>query len=270
MIFLKKLKYLPLALFVALSVLAFLKSVPLGPRKEESPPSPFNITIHDTGLEFQVVIQPATSDQVRKATVQELFGELDIKLYPQDSICPSLKTPLSSHNHIFINRQVFKRNVSIPFETRYIKDGELLYGREALREAGAPGLKEETYSIRSEQANKEQILEEKILNPPKPKIIARGTKIVPTGFQELGQASWCKPYSGWGYVAAHPIIKRGSRMLVTNLENSRQVVVKIVDWGPDRSVFPERVIDLSPEAFVKLGVPLVMGVIKKVKVEEIQ
>lgn len=224
------------------------------------PTSSFNLTVYDTGLEFKV--------RTAKTTVQQVLAELDIKLHPEDSITPTLETPLNSGLHIVIERKVFKRNLPVSFETLYVKDENLLYGREIVREWGIPGLKEETYLI--DKDGREQILEEKILVSPTPKIIAKGTKIVPTGFQEFGQASWCKPYSGWGYVAAHPILKRGSRILVTNLENLRQVVVKIVDWGPDRSVFPQRVIDLSPEAFTKLEVPLKIGIIKKVKIEEIK
>lgn len=269
----KRRKYLLLPIVAAVSVAVFSYAAKTPP---ETPDLnllilPLNLTIHDTGLKFKV--------STRETSVQQLLSELNIKLHPQDSIAPSLKTPLSSGYHIVINREVFKRRVSVPFETLYVKDKDLLYGRKVIRQYGSWGLKEETYLVHADQTlilnadptliSDEEILEEKILTPPKPKIIAKGTKIVPTGFEELGQASWCAPYYGWGFVAAHPIIKRGSRMLVTNLENSSQVVVKIVDWGPDRSVFPERVIDLSPEAFVKLGMPLGRGIIKEVKIEEI-
>jgi len=259
----KILSYLLLAISFIVVALFFIRLENLTFNKEylQSQMASFNLTIYDSGLELKTATD--------KTTVQELLLDSNIKIHPQDSIYPPLKTPLSSGLRIVINRQVFKRKVSIPFKTLYVKDKNLLYGREVLREVGNRGLKEETYSLASEKSD-QQILEEKILNSSKPKIIAQGTKIVFTDFGELGQASWCKPYSGWGDVAAHPIVKRGSRMLVTNLENSRQVVVKIVDWGPDRSVFPERVIDLSPEAFVKLGVPLKMGIIKEVKVEEIE
>jgi len=268
----RKLNYLVLPLMAVVSIAVFTYATNNKGSSEISesllPSSPFNLTVHDTGLEFKVTIHPAPSGGASKSTVQQVLSELNIKLHPQDSITPTLETPLNSGLHIVINRKVFKRKPPVPFETLYVKDENLLYGREIIREWGIPGLKEETYLI--DKDGREQILEEKILVSPTPKIIARGTKIVPTGFQELGQASWCKPYSGWGYVAAHPILKRGSKVLVTNLENLRQIVVKIVDWGPDRSIFPERVIDLSPEAFVKLGVPLKMGVIKSVKIEEIE
>lgn len=260
----RKLSYLtlPLIAIIGVAVFTYANNNKGSSEISESllPTSPFNLTVHDTGLEFKVT--------TRKTTVQQVLSELNIKLHPQDSITPTLETPLNSGLHIVIERKVFKRKLPVSFETLYVKDENLLYEREIVREWGIPGLKEETYLI--DKDGREQILEEKILVSPTPKIIARGTKIVPTGFQEFGQASWCKPYSDWGYVAAHPILKRGSKVLVTNLENLRQIVVKIVDWGPDRSIFPERVIDLSPKAFVKLEASLSRGIIKRVKIEEIK
>lgn len=76
--------------------------------------------------------------------------------------------------------------------------------------------------------------------------------------------------SGWSSVghkvAAMRDIPRGTMVLVTNLDNNRSVVVKITDFGPDKNIFPERIIDLSSTAFSELQ-PLRLGLIKNVKVE---
>lgn len=73
--------------------------------------------------------------------------------------------------------------------------------------------------------------------------------------------------SGWSskghYVAATRDFKRYSMVRVTNLTNNKSVEVKITDYGPDASIFPDRVIDLSSTAFAaiadtKLGVVDVM------------
>ncbi|MDD4606750.1 MAG: septal ring lytic transglycosylase RlpA family protein [Patescibacteria group bacterium] len=82
---------------------------------------------------------------------------------------------------------------------------------------------------------------------------------------EQGQASWY--HCVGGLYAAHPEYERGTYLKVTNLENDKSVVVKVNDWGPDRSIFPERVIDLDSQAFKQLA-PLSWGVIN-VKVEKI-
>lgn len=81
-------------------------------------------------------------------------------------------------------------------------------------------------------------------------------------FDIVGIASWYgKPYHGrrtasgevynmYQMTAAHPSLPFGTRVLVTNLENGRSVVVKINDRGP---FVRGRVIDLSRKAAGQLG-----------------
>ncbi|MFZ5365234.1 MAG: septal ring lytic transglycosylase RlpA family protein [Patescibacteria group bacterium] len=79
----------------------------------------------------------------------------------------------------------------------------------------------------------------------------------------VGQASW------YAYknclCAASPDYPKGSIVEVTNLDNGSSVNVKINDYGPDRSIFPDRVIDLDKVAFERLG-SLRDGILKNVKV----
>lgn len=58
--------------------------------------------------------------------------------------------------------------------------------------------------------------------------------------------------------AAHKKLPFGTRVLVTNIETGQSVVVKINDRGPFK---PQRIIDLSPKAFEKIGY-LGQGVLK--------
>ncbi|PIR93204.1 hypothetical protein COT99_01950 [Candidatus Falkowbacteria bacterium CG10_big_fil_rev_8_21_14_0_10_43_10] len=66
-----------------------------------------------------------------------------------------------------------------------------------------------------------------------------------------GRASWYG-YKG-GDFAASPDFPKGSRLRVTNLENNKFVDVEINDWGPDRSIHPDRVVDLDKAAFKKIA-----------------
>lgn len=50
--------------------------------------------------------------------------------------------------------------------------------------------------------------------------------------------------------AAHKHLPFGTKVLVTNMDTHRSVVVKINDRGPFK---PQRIIDLSPAAFEKIG-----------------
>jgi rare lipoprotein A len=81
------------------------------------------------------------------------------------------------------------------------------------------------------------------------------------GFSERGEASWYgpkfhgrrtssgEPYDMYKMTAAHKHLPLPSYVQVTNLDNGRQVVVRVNDRGPFK---PGRVIDLSYAAATKL------------------
>jgi rare lipoprotein A len=81
-------------------------------------------------------------------------------------------------------------------------------------------------------------------------------------YQQVGTASWYGPWhqgkktaSGEKFdqhklTAAHPTLPLGTEAVVTNLENGRQVEVRINDRGPYAK---DRAIDLSARAAAKLG-----------------
>ncbi len=73
------------------------------------------------------------------------------------------------------------------------------------------------------------------------------------GIMEKGVASWYR-YKG-GDFAASPDYTKGTKLKVTNLANGKAVVVSVNDFGPDRSIHPERVIDLDRVAFAKIADP---------------
>lgn len=73
-----------------------------------------------------------------------------------------------------------------------------------------------------------------------------------------GKASWYK-YKG-GNFAASPDFPKGSRLRVYNVENNKFVDVEINDYGPERSLHPDRAIDLDKIAFSRLA-PISQGAI---------
>ncbi len=76
---------------------------------------------------------------------------------------------------------------------------------------------------------------------------------------ELGTASWYS-YKGCD-CAASPDYPKGSYLVVSRQDDpTKSVTVQVNDWGPDRTRFPDRVIDLDKIAFEKLG-PLGAGVL---------
>jgi rare lipoprotein A len=83
------------------------------------------------------------------------------------------------------------------------------------------------------------------------------------GFRETGEASWYapsldgkptasgEPYDPAALTAAHPELRFGSEVEVTNLRNGRTVVVAINDRGPFTG---GRILDVSEAAARRLGV----------------
>lgn len=67
----------------------------------------------------------------------------------------------------------------------------------------------------------------------------------------VGRASWYayKP----GNFAASPDFPKGSRIRVWNQDNGKFVDVEINDYGPDRQLFLDRVIDLEKNAFARIA-----------------
>ncbi len=83
----------------------------------------------------------------------------------------------------------------------------------------------------------------------------------------VGQASWYR-FQG-GLYAASPDFKKGTVLKVTNLDNNKSVSVTVNDYGPDRSLFSNRVIDLDARAFEKIA-SLETGIINvKIETEKI-
>ncbi len=84
------------------------------------------------------------------------------------------------------------------------------------------------------------------------------------GYMTEGSASWYA-YKGCD-CAASPDFPKGSYVKVTRLNDpSKSVIVRINDYGPERDIFPDRVIDLDKVAFQKIA-PLGAG-LTNVRVE---
>lgn len=79
------------------------------------------------------------------------------------------------------------------------------------------------------------------------------------GYMQQGFASWYK-YKDCK-CAASPDFPKGSLVNVESLASGKCVTVRINDFGPERDIFPDRVIDLDASAFKDLA-PLGAGVIK--------
>lgn len=67
----------------------------------------------------------------------------------------------------------------------------------------------------------------------------------------VGQASWYRYKNG--LFAASPDFAKNTVLKVTNLMNNKSVTVVINDYGPNRALHPDRVVDLDAVAFNKIA-----------------
>ncbi|MFH0854697.1 MAG: RlpA-like double-psi beta-barrel domain-containing protein, partial [bacterium] len=67
----------------------------------------------------------------------------------------------------------------------------------------------------------------------------------------IGKASWYK-YKGCN-CAASPDYPKGTKLKITAINSDKSVIVEVNDYGPERDKFPDRVIDLDLEAFIKIA-----------------
>jgi serine-type D-Ala-D-Ala endopeptidase (penicillin-binding protein 7) len=67
----------------------------------------------------------------------------------------------------------------------------------------------------------------------------------------VGKASWYK-FRGGDFTASTDF-PRGSILRVHNLDNKKYVDVVVNDYGPDRGIYPDRILDLDYEAFKKIA-----------------
>lgn len=137
------------------------------------------------------------------------------------------------------------------------------YGREPdARPQAAIDLRASDIAGSAEPAQRPDWLEQERVGPP---YQANGRTYVPTpepGYAEIGVASWYGPqfhgrpgangeiFDQNALTAAHPTLPLNSMVQVTNLQNGRELIVRITDRGP---FVRDRLIDLSLAGARALG-----------------
>lgn len=119
-------------------------------------------------------------------TVGELLEEKQIKPAADDTVQPSLDTPISPNIQVFISRsgiQIATVEESIPAPVQIVQDSSLSLGTNVTRQAGLPGRKSVTYQIETTNGREtgRTIIQEVIIQNPVPRIVARGTVVAVVG-----------------------------------------------------------------------------------------
>lgn len=92
--------------------------------------------------------------------------------------------------------------------------------------------------------------------------------ILANNMMSIGDASWYK-YKNC-MCGASPDYPKGTKLNVKDLDTGKSIVITVNDWGPERNIFPNRVIDLDVVAFEALGWSLKHGILKNIEVTPVK
>lgn len=221
--------------------------------------------------EYKITIKDGTNSPREVETFSENVGSVvassGIILSPLDRVSLPSSTPVYNGLNVKVIRVIEEERqetVSMPFSTIVKEDPELPFGQEHVVQKGTAGKAEEVVRLISEngRVTTRTIISRKVLGEPSSEIRTRGTKIT-VGQTIEGLASWYRFKRG--DFAASTKFPRGTWLRVTHLQNGKQVIVRVNDYGPSA---PGRIIDLDAVAFAKLEA-LQRGV-TPVRVEEIR
>lgn len=199
-------------------------------------------------------------------TVGEALDESALSIDADDILSLHRETALENDMTVTVTRVTLEEvslEKPLPFEKKVSEDKTLSWRKNIVKQKGENGIQKSTYKISKYNGKevKRTLVKTEVLREPIPEIITQGT-LVELGKSHTGGASW---YAYTGTMsAANPWLPKGSYVKVTNVDNSKSVIVQINDRGP---FAPGRIIDLDKVAFAKIA-SLGAGVIN-VKMEEI-
>lgn len=203
------------------------------------------IFISDQGIDYQISCKEFQQ-------IKECFFENQIEIEKGDLVSPSLETPAKQGMIVHIKRAklIYLDYLGQKSEVYTHKNlvGEFLEEQNiklSKKDSINVNLKDYLYYGMTITIKKNPL--------PKKKIVS----------SQIGLASWYSFIPG--NFAASRFFKKGTKLLVTNLSNQKQIIVTINDFGPQP--WTGRILDLEKNAFAKLA-PLSLGVIK-VKIQKL-
>lgn len=154
------------------------------------------ITINWYGTQVQTYTQAKT--------VGELLIEKKIRLDNGENVIPGQNSPITPNMQVFLlarGASVETKEEVVPAPTETVNDPSLSFGTTAERQAGSPGRKLVTYLITTAggETNR-KLIQEAIIDPPVPKIVARGSTIKIDSDKQAVMAAAGIARSDYGYV----------------------------------------------------------------------
>ncbi|MDB5161391.1 MAG: hypothetical protein JWO96_771 [Candidatus Saccharibacteria bacterium] len=124
--------------------------------------------------------------RTRSHTVGDLLKEKQVKLTKDDTLTPSVDTPITPGMQVTVVRngiQVTTVEEQIAPSTQYVDDPSLSLGATAVRQAGVPGRKAVTYQTVTENGavTSKTAVQQTVIADAVPQIIARGVVVYVNG-----------------------------------------------------------------------------------------
>jgi len=208
----------------------------------------FTLESHD-GI-MRLGIRPDTLNVSTRVDIKTLDPSLMEGTYPEDGT-----TELLGNVYLFdiLNKESYDGSDFFFLEIKYPEDDENADSHGRRRIYFFNGVSQAWEELPSEDSPENDSVRA-LIHLPYARL-AIFEEMVP----EVGKASW------YAYkdcdCAASPDYPKGTYLVVTNVDDTdKKVTVVVNDYGPDRSVHPDRVIDLDAVAFEKLA-PLSWGII---------
>lgn len=159
--------------------------------------------------------------RTRSATVADLLKEKNVSLTKDDTLTPSLATPITPNMTVSVVRngtQVTTVEEPITPPVQYVDDASLSLGATAVRQAGAAGKKAVTYQIVTQngQVTSKTIIQQTTIQDPVPQIIARGTVVYVNGDHTSMMAAAGISGGDYGYVDYIVSHESGWRVAASN------------------------------------------------------
>ena len=204
--------------------------------------------------------------RTQSLSVEEALRDAGVIVDEDDIVKPGRETLVVAGMRIDVTRVRIEEQTAekpIAYEKKVNGDDSLSWRKTIVTTKGENGTKRLTYrvSLYDDKEINRRLVNTETIKEPTTEVTTQGT-FVKTGKSHQGGASW---YAFTGTMAAaNPWLPMGSFVRVTNLENGKNVIVKINDRGP---FVPGRIIDLDKVAFQKIA-SIGAGVIT-VKMEEI-
>lgn len=120
--------------------------------------------------------------RTRAKTVGDLLQERHVVLAKSDTVQPSLDTPISTGQLVFILRNGVRiendtQTIAMPVQTIY--DASLAFGTQAVRQQGSPGQQVVTYQVQTQNGQdvSKNLIQTVIVQPPVTQIVVLGTSL---------------------------------------------------------------------------------------------